>query len=203
VEEETDIKTPETIDPDLLPQLSAWIEEGVVSPEDCARVQACWETKQRNTFLRQLTNGCNLLSEHSSAGGYAESREKANGLHRRGWLVDRELVSLDALYEARVELSECSAQLSEEKSAQEKVEQAQARLRLNIEALTARDGLKENTLVGRYVEAMASEEEKLAASVAREEDLLARHKAAAATAKSQTRAIVASVQGRLDAEQEK
>eukprot|EP01043_Picozoa_sp_COSAG02_P014892 COSAG02_NODE_621_length_19442_cov_39.261166_20_plen_51_part_00 len=50
---------------------------------------------------------------------------------------------------------------------------------------------------------MASEEEKLAASVAREEDLLARHKAAAATAKSQTRAIVASVQGRLDAEQEK
>eukprot|EP01043_Picozoa_sp_COSAG02_P083166 COSAG02_NODE_21240_length_796_cov_99.717360_2_plen_62_part_01 len=62
-------------------------------------------------------------------------------------------MSLDALYEARVELSECSAQLSEEKSAQEKVEQAQARLRLNIEALTARDGLKENTLVGRYVEA--------------------------------------------------
>ena len=63
-----------------------------------------------------------------------------------------------------------------------KVEQAQARLRLNIEALTARDGLKENTLVGRYVEAMATEEEKLAASVALEADLLMRHKAAASIA---------------------
>lgn len=86
--------------------------------------------------------------------------------------------------------------------AQEKVEQAQARLRLNIEALTARDGLKENTLVGRYVEAMAAEEEKLAASVVREAALHKRQKAAAATVASQIRAIKASVQGRLDARQE-
>merc|ERR1712224_678627 len=135
------------IDSNLLPKLSTWTEEGIVSQEDCARVQACWESKQRKTFLHQLTNGGSLLSEHSSVGRYAESREEADSLHRRGWLVERELVSLEALYEARVELSECSTLLSEEKSAQEKVEQAQARLRLNIGALTARDSRKTRSLV--------------------------------------------------------
>jgi len=203
VEEETDIRSSENIDSDLLLKLTRWSEEGIVSPEDCVRVQECYESMQRKAFLHQLRNGDGLLSECSSIARYAECREEAEGLHRRGWLVESDVASLAALYEARVELSECSALLEEEKSAQVKVEQAQARLRLNIEALTARDGLKENTLVGRYVEAMATEEEKLAASVALEADLLMRHKAAASIAATQTRAIVASVKARLNEEQEK
>ena len=202
VEEEHDIKSSENIDSDLLSKLTAWSEEGIVSADDCARVQVYYEAVRRKTFLRQLISGGGLLSEHSSAARYTECREEADAQHRRGWLVDSEIVSLAALYEARVEVSECMALLSEEKAAQEKVEQAQARLRLNIEALTARDGLKENTLVGRYVEAMAAEEEKLAASVVREAALHKRQKAAAATVASQIRAIKASVQGRLDARQE-
>jgi len=200
VEEETDIKSSESITSDLLSKLTAWSEEGIVSDKDCASVQEHYETMQRKSFLRQLTNGGGLLSEHITDSSYAERHEEAEGLYRRGWLVSAETTALSALYQARVELSECKMLLAEEASAQEKVEQAQARLRLNIEALTARDGLKENTLVGRYVEAMATEEEKLAASVAREADLVKRQKAAATRATSQTRAVVTSVQARLDAE---
>jgi hypothetical protein len=195
VEEENDVATVASIDDSLLMRLGSWCQAGVLEEEERTRVQVYHEATQRRAFLRRLVNGGgSLLSDHASVDDLSE-------FERRGWLQSSEIEVLASLYEARRDIAECSAALGEERSAQEKVDQAQARLRLNIGALTAQDGLKENSLVGRYVEAMAAEEEKLATSVATESGLLNRHKAAAARASSQTRAIKALVQARLDTEE--
>ena len=200
-EEEKDVEVAWDIDASLLTKMAAWSAAGILSPEDRERVQAQYEATQRRMFLRRLTNGGGLMGD-AAVGAYAERREQAQAYARRGWLVASEVTGLASLYAARVELAECGSLLSEETSAQEKVEQAQARLRLNIGALTAQDGLKENSLVGRYVEAMAAEEEKLAASVEREAGVMKRQKAAREAAVSQTRVIQASVLARLEVEEE-
>jgi hypothetical protein len=199
-EEEKDVEVVWDIDASLLTRMTEWIDAGILSPENRESVQTQHEATQRRMFLRQLSNGGGLLGD-AAVGAHAELREQADEKLRRGWLVASEVTGLGLLYAARADLAECRSLLAEESSAQAKVEQAQARLRLNIGALTAKDGLKENSLVGRYVEAMATEEEKLATSVEREAGVVKRQKAAAEAAASQTRAIQSSVLVRLGAEE--
>ena len=196
VEEQTEVERVHNVDAMLLKRMEAW---SAASAKDRQRLADWHEQGQRRRVLRQLVRGGGLLEDRGAA-ACEEQHEDATRLRKRGWLEKAEVALLTAVYAARTEIAECTALLAEETAVQEKVEQAQARLRLNIGALTAKDGLKENSLVGRYVDAMAAEEEKLGASVKREAGLQKRHKAAAALCASKTRALKASVEARLEDE---
>jgi hypothetical protein len=92
----------------------------------------------------------------------AELQEK----EERGVFWPDEAKMVTGVIELAARQSELQTQLEDEQELQKQVEETQARLRMNISALSI-DGIRNNPLVTRYITAMDAEEDKLAASTQR------------------------------------
>lgn len=99
----------------------------------------------------------------SSTGNLPSTLAELQEKEERGIFWPDEAKMATGVIELAERQAELERQLKDEQELQKQVEEAQARLRMNISALSI-DGIRNNPLVTRYITAMDAEEDKLAAS---------------------------------------
>jgi len=108
-----------------------------------------------------------LVNNHSAI---PSTKVAVDEFLQKGWISNSEANQIMSIIGVTEMTEECNLKLHQELTAQQRVEEAQERLRKNIKALSS-DGIKDNPLVTRYINAMGDEEDRLAASRVEEAQL--------------------------------
>jgi len=140
-----------------LDQYEEW-EDGVLSEGDIA------DLRQKDNQLERFNFRRTVVDSGSDIALYPFDAKQVHEKVKKGWIMEDEESQLHAILDVKKTIADFKVQLAEQSKIQNRVEEAQERLRKNIASLSKADGIKDNPLVLRYIEAMGNEEDKLAAS---------------------------------------
>ena len=129
-------------------------------------------------------------------GGVPSSQKDVSALLSKVWIAESEAALLREIVAQREALSAIKENLDAVAKVKNSVETSQDRLRKNITTLS-KDGIRENPVLTRYINALGAEEDKYADSVQKEAELQAAKKAAEAEIDTVYLAFKASLDTRL------
>ena len=160
---------------------------GLLSANDANAIQAVIEKTRQKILLTNL----------QSSWGYLPSTSKeVSALLSKGWITESEAALAQEVIAQKAAMTAIHEDLDTVAKVKNSVASSQERLRKNITTLSV-DGIRENPLLTRYINALGAEEDKYTDSVEKEAELQTAKKAADAEIARAYTALKASLVARL------
>ena len=167
--------------------MKAFSSFGLLSASDANDMQTVIEKTRQMIQLNNL---------QSWVGAVPSSLKDVSALLTKGWITESEAALMREIITQREAVSAIKENIDAVAKVKNSVESSQDRLRKNITTLS-KDGIRENPVLTRYINALGAEEDKYTDSVQKEAELQAAKKAADAEIDNAYLALKTSLTARL------